>query len=523
MNGVIGMTGLLLGTKLSPEQRRYAELARGSAESLLTVINDILDFSKIEAGKLGLEMVGFDLQVLLDEVSDIMKPQAEERRLSFSCSKSSDAPTLLRGDPGRVRQVLVNLISNAMKFTTEGEVAIITSLERETGHGVLLRFSVRDTGIGIPDDKQLSIFDHFTQIETSFTRRFSGTGLGLAISKQLAELMGGEIGVRSAVGVGSEFWFTARFDKVPAGESILGSVPVREDNGPPSNKPLPASHPLRNLERPEVRVLLAEDNATNRLVAMGILGKLGLRADSVNNGREAITALQRVAYDIVLMDVQMPELDGLEATRAIRAGRDKTLNRNVPIIAMTAHAMKGARETCLDAGMNDYLAKPVTPAALSQMLEKWFTQLDEARKTGSPLGSVGASSPNDAKPAEETRPRVFAEAALVDRLMGDRELARVVVVGFLDDMPHQFDALRGYVAVGDAKAAGRQAHTIKGAAATVSAEELSTLAFALERAGKAGDLESIQIALGELEGQFQRLKRTMQSSALLRETPEKGR
>ena len=367
MNGVIGLTGLLLETDLSVEQRRYAETIGASAEALLTLINDILDFSKVEAGKLVLEVIDFDLCALFGDLARSMVPGAVEKRLEFNCSVSPDVPSLLRGDPGRLRQVLANLTANALKFTKQGQVAVSVKVEQASPHEVVLRFSVHDTGIGIARDKVGLLFHKFTQVDASITRKFGGSGLGLVISKQLVELMGGEIGVSSEEGRGSEFWFTVSFEK-----QALGKAEPRN---------LPAMRPaLRNLNRPDIRILLAEDSATNRMVAVGILDKLGLRTDVVANGREAVEALGKVPYDLVLMDVQMPEMDGLEATRIVRAPGSETIHRAVPIIAMTAHAMLGDRNACLDAGMDDYIAKPVTPAALSTLMKKWLAKLPSASK-----------------------------------------------------------------------------------------------------------------------------------------------
>jgi len=511
MNGVIGMTGLLLGTKLTTEQRRYAELVRGSAESLLTVINDILDFSKIEAGKLGLEVLDFNLQLLLDELFELMMPQAESKQLALACCMSPGVPACLRGDPGRVRQVLVNLTNNALKFTRDGEVAVWVTLEKETARTATLRFAVRDTGIGIAPDDQGTVFEKFTQVDASTTRRYGGTGLGLAICKQLANLMGGEIGVESQVGCGSEFWFTALFEK---GQPGAVSLPAGVDGCSPSQKPLADRRPLRNLGRPGVRVLLAEDNATNQQVALAILQKLGLSADAVNNGREALEALRRIPYDLVLMDVQMPELDGYGASRAIRAAEGETLNRAIPIIAMTAHAMQGDREACLAAGMDDYIAKPVSPSALALVLETWLDKIDVAKRMSATPKTPSVAIQVDNPQASVERP-VFGEAALVDRLMGDRSLAAVVVSGFLGDIPKQIDALKGSAAVGDLRAVERQAHTIKGAAATVSADVLAAAALSVEQAGRAGDLETAGHGIAEIESQFQRVRSAMKSSALL--------
>jgi CheY-like chemotaxis protein len=358
INGVIGITGLLLDTELSPEQRRYAETVRSSGNALLGLINDILDFSKIEAGKLEFEILDFDLQNLLDDFAATLAFQAHQKGIEFHCGMAPDIPVLLRGDPGRLRQILANLAGNAVKFTDAGEVSIRVTLESETPDDVLLRFSVADTGIGIPMEKQKVLFQKFSQVDASTTRKYGGTGLGLAISKELAEQMGGEIGVRSEAEIGSEFWFTVRLIKqsIQAAENVYKSASE-----------------LRNLFAGQgVRVLLAEDNITNQQVALGILEKLGLRADAVADGREAIEALRAIPYDLVLMDVQMPEMDGMEVTRQIRNSQASILNRNIPVIAMTAHAMAGDREECLKAGMNGYVSKPIDPFALVAELEKWI-------------------------------------------------------------------------------------------------------------------------------------------------------
>ena len=370
MNGVIGMVGLLLDTALSGEQRRYAETIRASGESLLALINDILDFSKIEAGKLTLEVLDFDLRQLLDEVAGMLAFRAVEKQLKLICAVAPEVPRLVRGDPGRLRQVLLNLVGNAIKFTSKGEVAVQVTIARETARDVVLHFSVRDTGIGIPADKLDRLFTEFVQVDASTTRRFGGTGLGLAISKQLAELMGGTIGVHSEAGRGSEFHFTSHFEKQPP----------REPRAPPPSSQRPGDRALNSANRANLRILVAEDNITNQQVALAILRKLGFRAGAVANGREVLDSLRSIPYDLVLMDVQMPEMDGLEATRAIRSGREGTLNPGIPIVAMTAHSMQGDREECIAAGMDDYIAKPVMPAGLAALLDKWLAKLDATKK-----------------------------------------------------------------------------------------------------------------------------------------------
>ena len=516
MNGVIGMAALLLDTELADEQRRYAEVIRASGETLMALINDILDFSKIEAGKLTLEVLDFDLRSLLDNLTKMMAFRAEEKRLGMICAVSPEVPSSLRGDPGRLRQILVNLLGNAIKFTSKGEVSVQATLAQESVRDVVLRFSVRDTGIGIPADKLGLLFKEFTQVDASTTRRFGGTGLGLAISKQLTEMMGGSIGVNSEDGRGSEFWFTARFEKQPPGEAFAGRLPeIRQQTSFEQERPPAANLDPHQPSRTNCRILLAEDNITNQQVALGILRKLGLRADVVANGREALAALQNIPYDLVLMDVQMPEIDGVQATRAIRLAGKGTLNPNIPIVAMTAHAMQGDREKCIAAGMDDYIAKPVTPSALSALIEKWLAHLDTLGKTREMSTAAGRSAPPGVALRAHAEDGDFSESTLLERLMNDREIARAIVQAFLEDIPKQIGVLKGFLDAGDAQGVELLAHTIRGAAAAVCGEGLMNVACELELVGRSGDLRTATASFAELRTRFERLKEAMKVSNLL--------
>jgi signal transduction histidine kinase/ActR/RegA family two-component response regulator len=382
MNGVIGMTGLLLDTRLDADQREIVETIRTSADSLLTIINDILDFSKIEAGKLSLDIVAFDLRRLVAEVGDLLSEAARAKHLRFSARVDPAVPPALRGDPGRIRQVLTNLIGNAIKFTSRGRIELrVTSGEgraaRDEGRisgahdahasvapdpAPLITFSVSDTGIGVPHEARSRLFTAFAQADGSTTRRYGGTGLGLAICKQLVDLMGGQIDLISEPGQGSTFWFSVPL-QVASGVSVSAASPTRPAGGVVSLPPAPPGSR-------GTRVLVAEDNPVNQRVAVRMLERLGLQADVAKDGRAALRRLAAQPYALVLMDCQMPELDGFEATARIRAGERP--DQHLPIVAMTASAMRGDRERCLAAGMDDYIAKPVRIEDLEAMLARWL-------------------------------------------------------------------------------------------------------------------------------------------------------
>ena len=488
LNGVMGLAGLLLDSDLTQDQRRYAEMLHVSGESLLALINDVLDLSKIEAMKLELELLDFDLWHVLDDSMAAFAVAAHEKGLELVCHADAVVPTQLRGDAGRLGQILRNLAGNAVKFTPKGEVVLCVTLVSETEDACVLRFSVRDTGVGIAPEKTGILFDKFSQVDSSTARQYGGSGLGLAISKQLAELMGGAIGVESASGLGSEFWFTVRLGKQARGPeqgpsavlrgvralivdansasrtamasklSASGAYPetaadnaealrllrtavergdpfaialiavakpeadgealirilradpqlagirivaltslamprLQEDRiaayvgkpvghyqlmnvlarvlaASPDAEPLRLPEPARKPVGPVARILLAEDNPVNQTVALAMLKRMGIRAEAVGNGVEAIRALESMPYDLVLMDVQMPVMDGIEAARRIRSL--SPLNPQIPIIALTAHALQEDQKRCLDAGMNGYLSKPVAWQRLAEVLELWL-------------------------------------------------------------------------------------------------------------------------------------------------------
>jgi CheY-like chemotaxis protein len=361
----------LMDMDLNAEQLGYAEIAHISSETLLSLINDILDLSKIEACKLELEILDFDLLTALKDTTDLLAIDAHEKGLELVCLVEPKVPSFLRGDPGRLRQILVNLGGNAVKFTEKGEIMIRVCLESENRKEATLCFSVSDTGIGIPAKRQDILFSPFSQVDGSTTRKYGGTGLGLAISKHLAELMGGKIGLESKEGKGSTFWFTAVFEKQPDGLRSADEMSAKiGDEGAIERSAAKPS--ISENDMLKIRILLVEDNPINQKVAQAMLKKMGFRADVVANGKEAVNALKMIPYDLVLMDCQMPLMDGFEATRCIRQQGSKALNPRIPIIAMTALAMQGDREMCIQAGMSDFIAKPVQQRELAEMLGKWL-------------------------------------------------------------------------------------------------------------------------------------------------------
>ena len=352
MNGILGTTELLLGTRLDGVQHHLAETAHQSATALLALIDDVLDLSRIEASKLTLQATSFDLRALVHEAVDLMATTARGKPVALSCTISWRLPARVEGDPMRLRQVLVNLLHNAVKFTERGRIVVDVTVLAETEAGVRLRFEVRDTGIGIAEDQFDSVFDAFTQVDATSTRRHGGTGLGLAIVKELAELMGGRVGVDSRIDHGSTFWLELSLRR--SEDAAPASAPVVTGDA------VPAAH-----------VLLAEDDAVNQMVLAAMLEQLGCRVDIVEDGEAACGAAARTHYDIVFMDCHMPVMDGFDAARRIRDEEARRDGAHTPIVALTALALPGDRERCLSAGMDDYMTKPVRSAQLAAAVQRW--------------------------------------------------------------------------------------------------------------------------------------------------------
>jgi PAS domain S-box-containing protein len=530
LNGIIGMTELAMTTGMDSEQQNILQTIQTESNSLLDIINDVLDFSKIEAEMLELEEIPFDLKNMIDNLVNSFVYRANHKGLEIKANFSPNVPSGVVGDPGRLRQILINLVGNAIKFTPKGEINIEVHLTEDLGKNVKLRFSVRDTGIGISSDKKETIFESFTQADSSTTRKYGGTGLGTTISKHLSDLMGGEIGVESEVGVGSCFWFTAIFRK----QAIEEGVRVQKKDGEPVVSPKE-----RSRQRESFRILLVEDYPTNQQVAMSHLKGAGHDVDLAENGLAALKLFRKNAYHLILMDVQMPVMDGYEATREIRKfetqGRQfeitdeisdhqtpfhdtlsQSTTKRVPIIAMTAHAVEGYREECLEAGMDDYLTKPLKRKHFLGVVEKWTRSASDENAENSyleltlPQGSMishESDHPQDEQNQGATKglPMDFGKA--LKEFEDDEVLLMEVMKGFIENVRAQIEIIQQAIMRQDVERVRSEAHSIKGGAANLRADPLSGIAFELEIIGKSGKLEDGVEALKRLENELDDLER----------------
>jgi len=475
LHEIMGMHDLVLETELRPEQQQYLGTARTSADSLLAMISDILEFSEIEAGQVELEERPFDLRSVLTRTTEMMMPQAQEKGLDLCCQISPQVPVALVGDPRRLRQVLGNLVSNAIKFTDQGQVAVQVGIASgapapAAGEDVQFHFLVRDTGVGIPDEQRRAIFEPFSQADNTSTRQHGGIGLRLDIARQLVELMGGRIWVDSEVGEGTTFHFTLSLTQQDqaAQPSAATAPPVQE----------------RDLH---LHILLAEDSATNQLIAVTNLKKAGHTVEVAGNGQLAMEALEREEFDLILMDVAMPVMDGLEATRAIRQ-RELEIGGHMPIVAMTAFATKEYQNKCMDAGMDGYVTKPLKAEQLCEVIDTFLAQRSQAEVVRQ------AASP----------PPVDLDAAL-EIVGGDTDLLHMIVEVSMEECPTQIQALEEALAAQNAAGVEHAAHTLKGVVANVGSGPVRDLAQQLETMGERGDLAQAPSVLQSLLVEMDRL------------------
>lgn len=498
MNGVIGMVDLLLGTELTANQRKLLETVQFSADTLLTIINDILDFSKIEAGKLALETIDFDLRVTVERVAEMLRERARAKHIELAWHIDEGVHTLLRGDPVRLGQVLTNLLSNAVKFTEEGTVLVRVGKESESDSRIVIRFAVSDTGIGISEEAQHHLFQPFTQADSSTTRKYGGTGLGLAISKQLVGFMGGEIGVKSEPGKGSEFWFTVPLEKQTAVEGRLDDLKSRQSPAPQS---LAASQSSRE-HREQIRILIVEDNAINREVVVLQLQRANYKADTATNGREALEALEKSSYDIVLMDCQMPEMDGYQATKEIRRREGEA--RHTIIIAMTAYALPEDREACLTAGMDDYISKPIRQHELAGVLERWTGKTSPRSETD-----------NSQKHLESSE-SASIDAGVIESLrklqMKDEpDFLSSLIDLFFEDVPDHLAIMQTAIAQSDARILANKSHSLKSSCGNLGATKMTAICQSLEAIGRKGSVDGAAALMRELKEEFSRVRRALEA------------
>jgi PAS domain S-box-containing protein len=519
MNGILGMTQLLRQTQLSTKQEHFVDTVYRSGASLLTLLNDVLDLSKVEAGKVELERIRFDLDKTVREVVDLLVDQAEGKGIKLTCVLDESIPSVLQGDPVRLQQVLMNLVSNALKFTERGSVTLTATLEEDSAAHTLVRFEVQDTGIGVAPAAHTKIFDAFSQADGSTARKFGGTGLGLSIVKQLILLMEGTVGVRSEVGEGATFWCTARLAKISGNMREAGKRYPAQLAGLLSEAPAQLPDPGIS----GARVLLAEDNPVNREVAVCMLEQLGCQVVAVEYGQEAVTQAESGRFDVVLMDCQMPEMDGFSAARAIRQGEQRT-GRHVPIVALTAHAIDNNRERCLAAGMDDYMSKPFTQAQLGQMVQKWGRRCGDRTTLSSdeskPVQPEPIPSSSDLTEPGATSWQALAQA---DEPLADQVLAQIralrrpgrpdpvaqILTSFLDSSATYIGAIQQAMVHQDAAALFHAAHALKSSSAMIGAMGLSSILKDLELMSRQGNVAGVQTRMAELDTVYEAVKQAV--------------
>ncbi len=488
MNGVIGMNNLMLNTKLTPEQQYLAEVINKSTSSLLAIIDDILDYSKIEAGELHLQMTYFDAREIVKELIDLLSIKAHEKGIRFYSQIPPDIRTRIKGDPLRLRQILLNLVSNSIKFTEKGEVVIQITTENETENEISLRLTVKDTGIGIPESEIDNLFSIFFQGDSSLSRKYSGTGLGLTISKQLAELMDSKIEVESELNKGSVFWFVIDFEKqfeqetreleqkTESPQQRAGDVNKSNGNTDTTTDSKKSVYEKNGQYVSEEEILIAEDDTINQQVILMTLNNLGYKASAVSNGKEAIEALKSKPFGLVLMDIQMPLMDGFQATELIRNPKTGVLNPNIPIVAFTAHALSGYREQCIDAGMNDHLAKPFKMDVLDGLIKRWMTETKIVSK----------------KTVENEKNPIDASIIACLRRDAGKEFPQLLTM-FLTELPNKIEAVYAAVKKNQLNEIKNLVHKLKSNCTTFGATKMVHLCQQFEEEwDKEKQMENIQ-------------------------------
>ncbi len=476
LNAVLGMLDLTLDSNLDEKQRERVLVAKSAADALLALLNDILDFSKIEAGKLDLVETDFSVRSLLHNTESLLDVWAQDKMLNLTSSVDANVPVAVRGDPNRLRQILLNLGYNAVKFTDHGAIAILVDVHEQMPDEVLLHFAVSDTGIGLPPHKVNSIFDRFSQADSSATRKYGGSGLGLAISSQLVAAMGGYLWVESEAGKGSTFHFTVRFRQAESADPMT-----------PENRQDTAA----KVDLAGMKVLLVEDNIFNQAVAVEVLKKQGCKVTVASNGREAVEAFHAQTFDVILMDLQMPEMDGFEATRIIRSG--ETSDR-IPIIAQTAHAFTEDRDRCMKAGMDEHISKPINVTELLRILARFRRSRGHAGRAAG-LSSYGL----DYRECPRSDADAFDNNALLERLGGDEEALKEILDLFCEQIPGMLKDLCAAVQAEDWERLASLSHSLKGASWNLGAHALADLAAELERNAQAPDPAGLHSLLSRME------------------------